>query len=102
KLKDVEVLLVIVSTHGEGDPPDNALRFYEYLHRPKAPSLVHLEFSVLALGDSSYEHFCQTGKDIDKRLEELGGKRMDPRVDCDVDFEDKAETWFASVEKEIK
>lgn len=102
KLKDVEVLLVIVSTHGEGDPPDNALRFYEYLHRPKAPSLVHLEFSVLALGDSSYEHFCQTGKDIDKRLEELGGKRMVPRVDCDVDFEDKAETWFASVEKEIK
>lgn len=102
KLKDVELLLVIVSTHGEGDPPDNAISFYEYLHRPKAPSLSHLQFSVLALGDSSYEHFCQTGKDFDQRLEELGGKRFAPRVDCDVDFEESAANWFQTVEEKLQ
>lgn len=72
ELKKVETLLIVVSTHGEGDPPDNAVAFYEFLHSKRAPKLNHLRFSVLALGDTSYEHFCQTGKDFDKRLEELG------------------------------
>ena len=52
---------------------------------------------MLALGDTSYEHFCQTGKDFDKRLEELGGKRIAPRVDCDVDFDEAAAGWMDSV-----
>ncbi|MBB6676944.1 assimilatory sulfite reductase (NADPH) flavoprotein subunit [Cohnella lubricantis] len=96
-LKKVQQLFVVVSTHGEGDPPDNAISFYEFLHSKRAPQLDGMPFSVLALGDTSYEFFCKTGQDFDKRLEELGGRRLAPRVDCDVDFEDSAEQWIASV-----
>ncbi|RAP75868.1 assimilatory sulfite reductase (NADPH) flavoprotein subunit [Paenibacillus montanisoli] len=96
-LKKVENLLILVSTHGEGDPPDNAISFYEYLHSKRAPQLSGMSFSVLALGDTSYEFFCKTGKDFDQRLEELGAKRIAPRVDCDVDFDDASEQWFSSV-----
>lgn len=96
-LKQVELLFIVVSTHGEGEPPDNARSFYEYLHSRKAPRLDKVRYSVLALGDSSYEHFCQTGKDFDKRLEELGGERLFERVDCDVDFEETAKRWMDGV-----
>ncbi|WEK55614.1 MAG: assimilatory sulfite reductase (NADPH) flavoprotein subunit [Candidatus Cohnella colombiensis] len=96
-LKKVQDLLLLVSTHGEGDPPDNALPFYEFLHSKRAPKLDELRFSVLALGDSSYEFFCKTGKDFDQRLEELGAKRLTDRVDCDVDYDEPAAEWFASV-----
>ncbi|WP_090819700.1 assimilatory sulfite reductase (NADPH) flavoprotein subunit [Paenibacillus sp. yr247] len=96
-LKKVQNLLILVSTHGEGDPPDNAISFYEFLNSKRAPQLEDLRFSVLALGDTSYEFFCQTGKDFDKRLEELGGKRLTPRVDCDVDFDEPAAEWMNDV-----
>ena len=96
-LKKVRNLLVIVSTQGEGDPPDNAMSFYEFLHSKRAPQLDDLRFSVLALGDTTYEQFCQTGKDFDRRLGELGGQRISPRVDCDVDFDEPAATWMESV-----
>lgn len=100
-LKKVQDLLLVVSTHGEGEPPDNAISFYEFLHSKRAPKLEDLRFSVLALGDTSYEFFCQTGKDFDKRLEELGGKRLIPRVDCDVDFEGPAAKWIDEVVKSL-
>ncbi|MFC5403325.1 assimilatory sulfite reductase (NADPH) flavoprotein subunit [Cohnella soli] len=96
-LKKVQNLFVIVSTHGEGDPPDNAISFHEFLLGKRAPRLEETSFSVLALGDTSYEFFCKTGKDFDQRLEELGAKRIAPRVDCDVDYEDAANQWLASV-----
>jgi sulfite reductase (NADPH) flavoprotein alpha-component len=96
-LKKVQNLLILVSTHGEGDAPDSAIAFYEFLHSKRAPQLEGLQYSVLALGDTSYEFFCQTGKDFDKRLEELGGKRLTPRVDCDVDFEEPAAEWMNNV-----
>ncbi|KJJ40940.1 sulfite reductase [NADPH] flavoprotein alpha-component [Bacillus subtilis] len=97
QLKKVNNLLIVVSTHGEGDPPDNALSFHEFLHGRRAPKLEDLRFSVLALGDSSYEFFCQTGKEFDQRLEELGGKRISPRVDCDLDYDEPAAEWLESV-----
>lgn len=96
-LKKVENLFIIVSTHGEGDPPDNAISFHDYLHSKRAPQLNGMSFSVLALGDTSYEFFCKTGRDFDQRLEELGAARIAPRIDCDVDFEDAAGQWMASV-----
>ncbi|WP_456287569.1 assimilatory sulfite reductase (NADPH) flavoprotein subunit [Paenibacillus sp. AK002] len=96
-LKKLQNLLIIVSTHGEGEPPDNAIPFYEFLHSKRAPQVENLQYSVLALGDTSYEFFCQTGKDFDKRLEELGGKRLTPRVDCDVDFDELAAEWMNQV-----
>ncbi|MCY7901128.1 assimilatory sulfite reductase (NADPH) flavoprotein subunit [Bacillus inaquosorum] len=99
QLKKVNNLLIVVSTHGEGEPPDNALSFHEFLHGRRAPKLEDLRFSVLALGDSSYEFFCQTGKEFDQRLEELGGKRISPRVDCDLDYDEPAAEWLESVFK---
>lgn len=96
-LKKTTQLLVIVSTHGEGEPPDSAISFYEFLNSKRAPKLDGLSYAVLALGDTSYEYFCQTGKDFDKRLEELGGQRLVPRADCDVDFNEEAATWFSQV-----
>lgn len=99
QLKKVNNLLIVVSTHGEGEPPDNALSFHEFLHGRRAPKLEDLRFSVLALGDSSYEFFCQTGKEFDQRLEELGGKRISPRVDCDLDYDEPAAEWLEGVLK---
>ncbi len=88
---------MLVSTHGEGDPPDNGLTFYEFLHSKRAPKLEGTKFSVLALGDTSYEFFCKTGQDFDARLAELGAERIVDRVDCDVDFEDAAAGWLTAV-----
>jgi sulfite reductase (NADPH) flavoprotein alpha-component len=96
-LKKVKNLLIVASTHGEGEPPDNALSFHEFLHGKRAPKLEDFRFSVLSLGDSSYEFFCQTGKDFDKKLEELGGTRLYQRVDCDLDFDDPAAEWLEGV-----
>ncbi|MDV2682788.1 assimilatory sulfite reductase (NADPH) flavoprotein subunit [Alkalihalophilus lindianensis] len=96
-LKKLQNLLIVVSTHGEGDPPDSALTFHEFLHGRRAPKLDDLRFSVLSLGDSSYEFFCQTGKEFDQRLEELGGTRIQPRVDCDLDYDDPAAEWLEGV-----
>src|SRR5215208_2854173 len=93
-LKNERNLLVVASTHGEGDPPDNAEELHEFLHSKKAPKLENLRYSVLALGDTSYEHFCQVGQDFDKQLESLGAHRLYTRVDCDIDFEDAAESWI--------
>ena len=96
-LKKINNLLVIVSTHGEGDPPDNALSFHEYVHGRRAPQLDHLSFSVLSLGDSSYEFFCQTGKEFDERFKELGGTRLFDRVDCDLDYDEPFSEWLQGV-----
>jgi sulfite reductase (NADPH) flavoprotein alpha-component len=88
-----KLLYVVISTHGDGDPPDEARAFYEYLGSKRAPQLPELQYSVLALGDSSYPKFCEAGRVVDERLAKLGAKRLLPRVDCDVDFEKLAQTW---------
>ena len=95
-LKKTKNLVVLVSTQGEGDPPDDALNFVDFLNGNKAPKLKETRFAVCALGDSSYEFYCKTGKDFDTRLEELGGNRLFDRIDLDVDFDDAAEAWIAS------
>ncbi len=100
-LKKLTNLLLIVSTHGEGDPPDQAIQFYEFLHSKRAPKLENLHYSVLALGDSSYEFFCKTGKDFDEQFANLGASRIIPRTDCDVDYDDAAAQWFTAVQKEL-
>ncbi|QQK77663.1 assimilatory sulfite reductase (NADPH) flavoprotein subunit [Salicibibacter cibarius] len=100
-LKNADHILVVVATHGEGDPPEPGLSFYETMNSRKAPKLDGVHFSVLSLGDLSYEYFCQAGKDIDQRLEELGGERLYPRVDCDVDFDEDAEGWIDGVLAEL-
>jgi sulfite reductase (NADPH) flavoprotein alpha-component len=96
-----EHLLVIVSTWGEGDPPERAAPFYHALMADDAPRFDGVPFSVLALGDSSYVNFCETGRQIDARLEALGGKRIAPRVDCDLDYEEPAASWTKQALKEL-
>ena len=86
-------LAVFVSTHGEGDAPDDAVEFHEFLGGKQAPKLDGLKYAVLGLGDSSYEFFCQTGKDFDERLGKLGGSAVVARQDCDVDYEESAKSW---------
>jgi sulfite reductase (NADPH) flavoprotein alpha-component len=96
-LKDEQDLLIITSTYGEGDPPQPAAGFFEFIEGRKAPKLTDLRFAVLALGDSTYERFCEAGKRLDRRFEELGGSRIAPRVDCDVDYDDAAASWIGEV-----
>jgi sulfite reductase (NADPH) flavoprotein alpha-component len=88
-----KLLYVVISTHGDGDPPDEARALYEFLGTKRAPQLPELQYSVLALGDTSYPKFCEAGRVIDERLAKLGAKRLLPRVDCDVDFEKLAQNW---------
>lgn len=106
RLKDIENLLVIVSTWGEGDPPETATDFYAAFMDDQAPKLANTRFSVLGLGDTSYEAFCKMGKDFDARLENLGARRIYDRVDCDVDFDDDFAKWhkgaLAALEAEAK
>lgn len=95
-LKDAGSLLVVVSTWGDGDPPEAAEEFYNELMSTDV-SLEGVEFSVCALGDTSYDQFCKTGKDVDARLEKLGARRVADRADCDVDYDEAFAGWCDSV-----
>lgn len=101
QLKDEKNLLVIVSTHGEGEPPEMAEDFYFFLTGKRVPKLDGLNYSVLALGDKSYKLFCQTGVDMDLSLSKAGAKPLLPIVKCDVDYEDDAEKWGEAVLAEL-
>lgn len=92
-----EPLLVIVSTWGEGDPPENAVDFHATMMNEGAPRMDGTPFSVFALGDTSYADFCECGKQFDHRLEALGAIRVLDRVDADVDFEEPFAAWLKAV-----
>lgn len=101
QIRDEQDLLIIVSTHGEGDPPEPAIAFFEFIESARAPKLPGLRYSVLALGDSTYEHYCGAGKRLDARLEELGAERVHERVDCDVDYDEPAATWSDALVRQL-
>ena len=101
QLAGAENLLVIASTWGEGDPPQRAEGFLASLMAEDAPRLGGLRFAVLALGDRAYAKFCETGKQIDARLVALGGTRIAPRIDCDLDFQKPAAGWIDTTLREI-
>lgn len=88
---------LVTSTYGEGEMPDNAQAFWNWLGSDNIGSCQHLRFSVLALGDRNYAEFCAAGKKLDLRLEELGAHRIFPRSDCDVDYEAVAQVWMEGV-----
>lgn len=100
ELAGVENLLVVVSTWGDGEPPEAAEEFYNELMEGGV-DLSEVSFSVCALGDTSYDQFCQTGKEVDAQLEKLGATRLVGRVDCDVDFDDSFSEWSDSVWAEL-
>jgi sulfite reductase (NADPH) flavoprotein alpha-component len=99
--KETHVIFV-ASTNGEGEAPDNAIELHEFLQSKKAPKLPNLQYGVIALGDSSYEFFCQTGKDFDTYLSKLGAKPFIDRIDCDVDYEAPATEWRKSALEKVK
>jgi sulfite reductase (NADPH) flavoprotein alpha-component len=94
KLAQEKNILIITSTYGDGDPPDNAKALHAALHAPDAPRLTGLRYSVCGLGDTNYIQFCQCGKNFDAQLEKLGATRASVRVDCDLDYEAKFATWL--------
>jgi sulfite reductase (NADPH) flavoprotein alpha-component len=94
RLQDERTLLIVTATHGEGDPPQPARDFFEFVEGRKAPRLPDLRYGVLALGDQSYEHFCAAGRRLDERLAALGAQRLSARLDCDVDYEVAAQAWI--------
>lgn len=96
-LAKMEYLLIITSTYGEGEMPDNAQMLWDAISADSAERMEQCKFSILALGDTSYDLFCQAGIEWDNRLAELGAERLYDRADCDVDFDEAAESWISSV-----
>jgi sulfite reductase (NADPH) flavoprotein alpha-component len=94
KLKNV---VFIISTHGEGDPPDEALELFEYLESERASRLPELNYRILALGDRSYHKFCEAGRVLDQRLQELGARAWGKRVECDVNYANDATAYTDEV-----
>ncbi|WP_086981601.1 assimilatory sulfite reductase (NADPH) flavoprotein subunit [Vibrio aphrogenes] len=95
-------VIIVASTNGEGEAPDNAIELHEFLQSKKAPKLPNLQYAVIGLGDSSYEFFCQTGKDFDSYLSKLGATAFLERVDCDVDYEAPAAEWRKQALEKVK
>ncbi|WP_440872832.1 assimilatory sulfite reductase (NADPH) flavoprotein subunit [Vibrio diabolicus] len=95
-------VIIVASTNGEGEAPDNAIELHEFLQSKKAPKLPNLQYGVIALGDSSYEFFCQTGKDFDTYLSKLGATPFIERLDCDVDYEAPATEWRKNALDKVK
>jgi len=87
-------LIVVCSTWGEGEQPVNAQDLYDAVEETEEGSMEGVNFAVLALGDTAFELFCESGKEWDTILEEKGGTRVNDRIDCDTDYDDYAEEWL--------
>lgn len=100
-LPDEDIVLVVTSTQGEGEPPEEAVPLYKFIYGKKKPDLSKLTFAVLGLGDSSYPNFCQAGKDFDAKFADLGAKRLTDLGICDLDFQAAADAWVAAVVPQV-
>ncbi|AHG21244.1 sulfite reductase subunit alpha [Chania multitudinisentens RB-25] len=96
------LLVIVASTQGEGEPAEEAVALHKFLHSKKAPKLTKTAFAVFGLGDTSYENFCQSGKDFDAKLAELGGERLVERIDADVEYQELASAWRKQVVNVLK
>ena len=101
-IADEKYLLLVTSTQGEGEPPEEGVVLHKLLNGKKAPKLTELQFAVLGLGDSSYPNFCQAGKDFDQHFAELGATRLFERVDADLDYSTTAEQWIRDIVAIVK
>ncbi len=93
-ISDTKRLIVICSTWGEGEQPVNAQDLYDAVSDSEDGIMEGVNFAVLALGDTAFEFFCESGKEWDSIIEEKGGTRMNERIDCDTDYDDYAEEWI--------
>ena len=93
-LKSCENLIIVCSTWGDGEQPDNAIELFEAVESSNDDDLKNVNFAVLALGDTAFDLFCEAGIQWDEILEKKGAKRINDRIDCDVDYEDDAEEWI--------
>ena len=100
-LTAAENVLIITSTYGDGEPPDNAAALHTALHAADAPALTSVNFAVLALGDSNYPDFCKCGRDFDSRLTSLGAKPLVPIVECDVEWDEPFARWISQLEQTL-
>ncbi|MCU7906468.1 MAG: assimilatory sulfite reductase (NADPH) flavoprotein subunit [Candidatus Thiodiazotropha sp. (ex Epidulcina cf. delphinae)] len=96
-LSKEKLLILVISTQGEGEPPESARELFKYMDGKKPPKLKGLKYAIFGLGDSSYEHFCQAGKDLDRLLKRQGAHALVERVDADVDFQDCTEAWYGRI-----
>ena len=101
-IADEKYLLLVTSTQGEGEPPEEGVVLHKLLNGKKTPKLTELQFAVLGLGDSSYPNFCQAGKDFDQRFAELGATRLFERVDADLDYSATSEQWIRDIVAIVK
>ncbi|ENL8728646.1 NADPH-dependent assimilatory sulfite reductase flavoprotein subunit [Citrobacter amalonaticus] len=102
QIANEKLLVIVTSTQGEGEPPEEAVALHKFLFSKKAPKLENTAFAIFGLGDTSYEFFCQSGKDFDSKLAELGGERLLDRVDADVEYQAAAAEWRARVVEVLK
>ncbi|HGH3393015.1 TPA: NADPH-dependent assimilatory sulfite reductase flavoprotein subunit [Citrobacter freundii] len=102
QIANEKLLIVVASTQGEGEPAEEAVALHKFLFSKKAPKLDNTAFAVFGLGDTSYEFFCQSGKDFDAKLAELGGERLLDRVDADVEYQAAAAQWRARLVDVLK
>lgn len=102
QIANEKLLIVVASTQGEGEPAEEAVALHKFLFSKKAPKLDNTAFAVFGLGDTSYEFFCQAGKDFDAKLAELGGERLLDRVDADVEYQAAATQWRARLVDVLK
>lgn len=101
-IHDMDNVIIVTSTYGDGEPPDNASEWMSYLKFNEELNLSHLKYAVLSLGDSYYPHFCQCGKDFDEYLSKHGGHSLVQRLDCDLYFEEQYPEWLSGLIEVLK
>ncbi len=101
-IHDMDYVIIVTSTYGDGEPPDNASEWASYLKFNDELELSHVNYAVLGLGDNYYPHFCQCGKDFDEYLSRSGGNPMVPRLDCDLYYEEQYPEWLSELIKVLK
>jgi sulfite reductase (NADPH) flavoprotein alpha-component len=102
ELHTIKTLIIVTSTYGDGEPPDNASDLMSYLKFTDDLNLEHLSFAVIGLGDTYYPHFCQAGKDFDEYLSKRGARALLHRLDCDLYYEEQYPDWVNSLKSVLK
>lgn len=97
KIHEMDYVMIVTSTHGDGEPPDNASEWMSYLKFSDELNLSHIKYAVLSLGDSYYPHFCQCGKDFDQYLSKHGGHSLVKRLDCNLYYEEQYPDWLSGL-----